>query len=382
MKIVKILFPMFLSTLVAFGSNSSKKTDKYYLYVGTYTDGEEDGINVFTFDATDGDLDYVTTVKNVKNPSYLAIHEKKNLLIAVNEVGQFNGEKTGSVSSFRINPGTGDLTLLNQVASGGGAPCYVSINKAGTLALVSNYSGGNIGAFQINSGGSINKMTDLKQHVGKSVDEKRQKGPYAHSVMIDPKEDHALAVDLGIDKVISYSIDEKHGKLIEQSSFNLAPGSGPRHIAFHPNKKFVFVINELSSTITACTYNHSDGSIKEIETQSTLPDDFGGTSYCADIHVSPDGNFLYGSNRGHNSIVIFSIDKNTGRLSKIDHQSVKGEWPRNFMIDPSGQFLLVANQHTDNIVVFKIDKDSGLLKSNGVEVKVSKPVCLKIKAIY
>ena len=381
MKIIMILFHLIIPSMVAFGDSLGKKAEKYFLYVGTYTEGDNEGINVFKFDTSDGDLDYITTVKNVKNPSYLAVHEKKNLLIAVNEIGQYGGEKTGSVSSFQINPSTGNLTMLNQVASGGGAPCYVSLNRTGDLAFVSNYSGGNISVFQINSGGSLKEMSDLKEHEGKGANEKRQNAPHAHSVTLDPKENHALAVDLGIDKVISYAVDYKHGKLNEKNSFSLAPGSGPRHIAFHPNKKFVFVINELNSTITSCAYNSTDGSMVEIETITTLPDDFTGESYCADVHVAPDGNFLYGSNRGHNSIAIFSIDEKTGNISTVGHQSVKGEWPRNFMIDPTGQFLLVANQHTNNIVVFKVDKESGLLKSNGVEVKVSKPVCLKMMPI-
>jgi 6-phosphogluconolactonase len=299
-------------------------------------------------------------------------------LVAVNEIGNYNGEKAGSVSSFKIDRSSGSLSKLNQVSSGGGSPCYVSLNKSGSLALVSNYSGGNVSVIPINADGTLSKLSDLKQHSGNSVDEKRQKAPFAHSVVISPKGDYALAVDLGIDKVISYEINSKKGLLSESSQFSLNPGSGPRHLTFHPNKKLAFIISELNSTVTSCTFDSNDAVLTEVMSVSTLPQGYNDKSYCADVHVSPDGKYLYGSNRGHDSIVIFKIDQKTGELSFIDHQSVKGKWPRNFMIDPTGKFLLVANQHTNNIVVFKIDQETGKLKSNGVEVEVAKPVCLKM----
>ena len=370
-----------ITSTMMIASKQKEKATQFYLFVGAYTETEDEGIYVYKFDAIDGDLKYIATAKGIKNASYLAISEKKNLLIAVNEIGQYKGQKSGSVTSFKINPETGYLTKLNQVASGGGAPCYVSIDKNASHAFVSNYSGGNIAVLPIDHSGKLGEIVDLKQHTGKSANEKRQNAPFAHSVALAPKEDFALAVDLGIDKVITYEIDYKRGQITEQSSFSLKPGSGPRHLAFHPNKKMVFIINELNSTITSCSYDQSSGALHEIESVSTLPADFSEKSYCADIHVSPDGNYLYGSNRGHNSIVMLRIDQKSGKLAFIGHQSVKGEWPRNFMIDPTGKFLLVANQHTNNIVVFKIDQDTGLLKSNGVEVQVSKPVCLKMMAI-
>ena len=354
--------------------------DQFYLYVGAYAEGENEGIYIYKFDATDGDLKYISTAKGVVNPSYLAIHPKNNLLIAVNETGEYEGKKSGSVSSFEIDPENGSLRQLSQVLSGGGAPCYVSINKSATLAFVANYSGGNVSVFPITDNGNLMPYTILKQHSG-SGPKKSQSGPRAHAFVLDPKENYILAVDLGIDKVISYAFDKKSGVLNAQSELDFAKGAGPRHLTFHPNKKLAFVISELNSTITSCTYDAKLGKLSSVMTVNTVPDDFEGDSYCADIHVSPNGKFLYGSNRGHDSIVIFKIDQKTGKLSHVEHHSVNGKWPRNFMIDPTGKFLLAANQHSNNIVVFKIDAETGKLRANGVEVEVSKPVCLKMMAI-
>ena len=375
---VCLAFSLIMNQLNALAETSGKKASTYLLYVGAYTENENEGIYVYRFDASDGDLDYLTTAKGIKNPSYLAIDEKRKLLFAVNETGEYLGKKTGSVTSFGINLSDGSLNKISQVSSGGGAPCYISINASAKLALVANYSGGNISVFPVTSDGTLMEFTDLKQHEGKGLIGNRQNVPHAHSVVLSPKEDYALAADLGIDKLISYKVDPKKGMLAEQSRFALKPGSGPRHISIHPNKKLVFVINELNSTVTSCGYDPSAGVLNEIETVTTLPGDFSGENYCADIHVSQDGQFLYGSNRGHNSIVIYRIDRKSGKLSLVGHESVKGAWPRNFMMDPTGKFLLVANQHSNNIVVFKVNRETGLLKSNGVDVEVSKPVCLKM----
>ncbi|MCK5103311.1 MAG: lactonase family protein [Cyclobacteriaceae bacterium] len=364
----------------AMAEENANASDQFYLYIGAYTQGEEEGIYVYKFDATDGDLKYLSTATGVVNPSYLAIHPKNNLLIAVNETGDYEGEKSGSVSSFEINPENGSLRKLNQVPSGGGAPCYVSINKSATLAFVANYSGGNVSVFPIADHGKLMPYSILKQHSGSGPKES-QKGPRAHAIVLDPKEDYILAVDLGIDKVISYAIGKKNDALKAQSELELTKGAGPRHLTFHPNKKLAFVISELNSTITSCTYDTKSGKLTSVMTVNTLPDGFSGESYCADIHVSPNGKFLYGSNRGHDSIVIFKIDQKTGELTYVDHHSVNGKWPRNFMIDPTGQFLLAANQNSNNIVVFKIDSETGKLRANGVEIEVSKPVCLKMMEI-
>jgi len=380
-KIILATVFLFLIGLKAYCEEPSIAPTQFYLYVGAYTDNDDEGISIYKFDANDGDLKYISTVKDVKNPSYLAINAKKNLLVAVNEIGEYNGENTGSVTSFRINGENGNLYKINQVSSGGASPCYITLNKSASHAFVANYSGGNVAVIPIQSNGELLDYSDLVQHSGSGKVEGRQKGPHAHAIILDPKQEYAISVDLGIDKIITYGIDEKLGKLKNKSEFDASPGAGPRHISFHPNKKFAYVISELNSTITSLTYDAKEGVFSEIMTVSTLPSEYKETSYCADIHVSPDGRFLYGSNRGHNSIVVYSIDQTSGMLDYVEHTSVKGDWPRNFMIDPTGSFLLVANQKSDNIVVFKIDGNTGKLRSNGVEVKSSKPVCLKMMAV-
>lgn len=370
-----------MNTMAENNTNASK-SDQFYLYIGAYTDSDEEGIYVYKFDATDGEFEYLSTTKGVKNPSYLAINSKNKLLIAVNELDDFNGEKSGAVSSFVINS-NGSLKPLNMVASGGGAPCYVSIDKAAKWAMVANYNGGNVSIFPIEKDGMLKPYADLKQHFGVESLNGKKSIPHAHAIVYAPKEESALAVDLGIDKIMTYNVDKKNGTLTNNKSleFSTVSGAGPRHLTFHPNGKLVFFISELNSTITSCTYDNKTGKMNEVTTLSTLPDSFNGDSYCADIHVSPNGKYLYGSNRGHDSIVIFEIDQKTGGLTFIDHHSVNGKWPRNFIIDPTGKFLLVANQHSNNVVVFKVDSATGKLKANGVELEISKPVCLKMLEI-
>jgi 6-phosphogluconolactonase len=263
----------------------------------------------------------------------------------------------------------------------GGAPCYVSLSSDASLSLIANYSGGNVTVLPLDKSGMLQSASDVIQHEGYGADSLRQGKPHAHSIVLDPNEKYALAVDLGIDKVISYSLDKDRGALLKASEFETEASAGPRHLVFHNNGQFVYIINELNSTIISCEYNSNTGSLSEITTVNTLPDNFTEDNYCADIHISKDGRFLYGSNRGHDSIVVFEIDQQSGQLEYISHHSVKGEWPRNFTIDPSGQYLLVANQKSDNIVVFKIDEDSGRLQETGVEVSTSMPVCLKMMPI-
>ncbi|MDZ7605677.1 MAG: lactonase family protein [Cyclobacteriaceae bacterium] len=354
----------------------SAESDKYYLYVGAYTETEEEGIAIFLFDVLSGDLEYISTVKGIKNPSYLAIHPKRKLLLAVNEVS--DGEnKSGVVSSFSINPLDGSLRLINFESSLGAGPCYVSIDHGGDFAVVANYGGGTVALLPIESTGKL-LPGSMVQHSGSGPNTARQGAPHAHTIMFDKKYGYALSADLGIDKVITYSLGSNPSKLVKQSEFSLAPGAGPRHLDFHPNQKFAYIINELNSTVTACSYDAKSGKLTEIESVSTLPADFTGQNSCADIHISRDGRYVYGSNRGHDSIVVFKADPTSGKLTYVSHHSVKGKTPRNFMIDPTGKFLLVANQGSNNIVVFKIDAETGKLISNGVEVQSPKPVCLKM----
>ena len=355
----------------------SNQNSELTLYVGTYTSGKSEGIYVYRMDRATGKLMRFSSIKSV-NPSFLTIDKQKRYLYAVNEVGEYAGKPGGAVSAFAIDPASGNLRLLNEQATQGADPCYLGIDTRRRVLLVANYTGGSVSVLSVRADGTLEKVTDLQQHVGSSIKE-QQKGPHAHCVIFDPHERFVLTADLGIDKVMIYQLDRKTWKLnpAKQEFVELAKGAGPRHLALHPSGDYLYVINELDSTMTSFKYDERYGALTLIETVSTLPADFTGTSYCADVHVSASGKFLYGSNRGHNSIVVFEIDPQTGKLKLIEHVSTEGDWPRNFTIDPTGAFLLVANQRSDNVVTFNIDKGTGRLTPTGNNEQIPSPVCLK-----
>ena len=347
------------------------------LYVGTYTSGKSEGIYVYHFDSATGALSRINSIKSV-NPSFLTIDRSKRFLYAVNEVGEYAGKPGGGVSAFAIERTTGNLRVLNEQATQGADPCYLSVDSRKRVLLVANYTGGSVSVLPIRADGTLGMVIDVKQHEGSGIKE-QQKGPHAHCIILDRFERHALAADLGIDKVMIYRFDRSLGKLTPAIPpfAELKPGAGPRHLSLHPNGKYLYVINELDSTLATFKYNELNGTLTLSDTISTLPSDFSGVSYCADVHVSPSGRFLYGSNRGHNSIVVFEIDQRTGTLKLVEHVSTEGNWPRNFTLDPSGGFLLVANQRTDNVVTFSIDPGSGRLTPTGHVEEIPAPVCLK-----
>ena len=347
------------------------------LYVGTYTTGKSEGIYGYRMDHGTGALTRFNAFKSV-NPSFLAIDQSKRYLYAVNEVGEYAGKPGGGVSAFAIHRANGNLRLLNEQATQGADPCHLTIDRKKRTLLVANYTGGSVAVLPIRSDGTLAPSIDLKQHEGSSIKE-QQKGPHAHCIILDRFERHALAADLGIDKLMIYRFDAATQKLTPaaQPWAELQAGAGPRHLTLHPNGKYAYVINELDSTLTVLRYNELRGTLSQIETVSTLPSDFSGASYCADVHVSPSGKFLYGSNRGHDSIVVFEINQRTGKLKLLQHISTEGKWPRNFTIDPTGRFLLVANQRTDNVVTFSIDSHTGRLTSTGHIEEIPSPVCLK-----
>lgn len=355
----------------------SSQVRELTLYVGTYTSGKSEGIYVYRMDRVTGALTRFSSIKSV-NPSFLTIDRSKRYLYAVNEVGEYAGKAGGGVSAFAIDPATGNLRLLNEQATQGADPCHLSIDNKRRALLVANYTGGSVTVLPVRTDGTLGMATDIRQHEGSGIKE-QQKGPHAHCVILDQLERHVLVADLGIDKVMIYQLDRAKGKLsqAQQPFAELTAGAGPRHLTLHPSGKYLYVINELDSTMTAFKYNAPNGTLTLIETVSTLPTDFTGTSYCADVHVSTSGKFLYGSNRGHDSIVVFEIDQRTGKLKPIEHVSTEGKWPRNFTIDPTGAFLLVANQRTDNLVIFSIDAKTGRLKPTGVVEQIPSPVCLK-----
>lgn len=357
----------------------TQQTKELLLYVGTYTKGKSEGIYLFQLNPENGKLTLVNTARG-KNPSFLALDPQRRFLFAVNEVTGFEGEKSGAVSAFALDQKTGELTFLNQQSSLGGAPCYVSVDKTGRHVLVANYVGGNVAVLPVQENGYLGPASDSVQHKGSSVNASRQTEPHAHCIVLDPGNHNAFAADLGTDKLMSYRFDARQGKLTpnQPPSISTPPGAGPRHFTFHPTGRYGYLINELNSTLTAYAYDQRSGKLKELNTVSTLPEGFSGENFCADVHVSPNGRFVYGSNRGHDSIVVLAVDVLTGRLTPVQHVSTQGKWPRNFTLGPSSNLLLVANQNSDTIVSFWVDTRTGKLTSTGEIMEVPSPVCLQV----
>jgi 6-phosphogluconolactonase len=349
------------------------------LYVGTYTSGKSEGIYLYRLNLSSGELKHVATTRGVVEPSFLALAPSRRFLYAVNEVEEFGGQKSGAVSAFAVDQGTGELRFLNQQPSLGGAPCYVDVDNSGKFVLIANYVGGNVTVLPVKRDGSLGPAIDMKQAHGSSVNKERQESPHAHCIVLDRANKFAYSCDLGTDKIMNFRFDARTGKLLpsEQPWVQVKPGSGPRHLAFQPSGKHVFVLNELDSTVTAFARDQEKGSLKQLQTITTLPAGFSGENSGADIHVSPDGRFLYCSNRGHDSIAMFIIDPRGGGLSPVGHESTRGKTPRNFAIDPTGAFLLAANQRSDNIVVFRRDQKTGRLAATDHVAEVPSPVCLK-----
>ncbi len=350
------------------------------VYIGTYTRGESEGIYVYRLDGSSGALTLVGTGPYVESPSFLASDREHRTLYAANETGEFGGKPGGAVSAFSIAPENGALTFLNQQSSHGTSPCYVSVDKTGQFVLVANYGSGSVSVFPIQNNGQLGEATEFIQHVASDIEPEQRKAPHAHSIIPDPANRYAFAPDLGLDRIMSYQLDLAQGKLKpnEQPWIQVKAGAGPRHFVFHPSCKYAYVINELDNTVIAFTYDEAHGRLRENQTISTLPEAFTGISYCADVHISPSGEFLYGSNRGHDSIVIFAVAGDTGKLTVVGHEPTQGKNPRNFAIDPTGTFLLAANQDTDTIVTFRMDRQTGELVSTGHVTEVPTPVCVKI----
>ena len=368
----------FLMTLVCIVALNLQAAPKQLLvYVGTYTKTEEQGIHWLKLEMATGKLTAVGKLAGQENPSFLAIHPNKKFLYAVNEIGNYKGEKAGGVSAYSIDPKTGALTFLNQQSSKGGAPCHLVVDATGRNVLVANYTGGSVASLPISRKGRLRKASSFVQHEGSSVLKPRQASPHGHSINVSPGNKFAVAADLGLDKVLVYGFNAKGGKLTPAGFTKVAPGAGPRHFAFHPNGKFAYVINEITLTVTAFGWDEAKGKLSELQTITTLPVERGKGMSTAEVQVHPSGKFLYGSNRGHNTIAVFSIDGKTGKLKAIQHQSTLGKTPRNFGIDPTGKFLIAANQSSGDVFTFHINQDTGELKPTSHSVKVPMPVCVK-----
>ena len=351
----------------------------YLLFVGTYTEKESKGIYAYRLDAASDQLTALGLAVETTNPSFLAVDPSHHFLYAVNEVPKYKGQASGAVSAFAIERQTGKLSQLNEVASRGADPCYIALDKTGTYVLVANYTGGNVAVFPVLKDGRLGEASAFVQHAGAGPNRERQEGPHAHWIETTANNHFAIAADLGLDKLMVYRFDPRNGSLTPNSpAFAKAdPGAGPRHVAFHPNGKFAFVINELHSSITSFSYDAGRGELNTLQTVSTLPKDFSGSNNTAEIHVHPNGKFLFASNRGHDSIAVFSIDPAKGTLTPVEYVPTQGKAPRYFAIDPTGSRLLVANQNSGTIVIFQIDSTSGRLTSSGQVLQIASPVCLK-----
>jgi 6-phosphogluconolactonase len=351
-----------------------------FVFVGTYTGGKSQGIYTLNLDMSNGVLTPVTVTAGIKNPSFVAVHPGGKLLYAVSEIADLDGKPTGGVTAFAIDTQSGGLTALNSQSSTGAGPCYVTVDKTGKTVLAANYGGGSVVSFPVAEDGKLGPAASSIQHHGSSVNPRRQEGPHAHSINVDASNRFAIAADLGLDKLLVYKLDPVKSTLTpnEPPFGALPPGSGPRHFAFHPNGKFSYTNNELTSTVTLLDWNSALGTLAARQTLSTLPADFPQErNSTAEIQVHPSGSFLYVSNRGHDSLAIFSIDQQTGELHAVGHESTAGKTPRNFGIDPTGTFVLAANQDSDSIQVFRVDLTSGHLMPVGGPVEVPRPVCVK-----
>jgi 6-phosphogluconolactonase len=293
------------------------------------------------------------------------------------------GKRGGAISAFAIEPADGKLTLLNQQSTRGAGTCHLVIDRTGKHVVVANYGGGSVSCLPIEADGRLGEVVCLMQHKGSSINRHRQEGPHAHGVSLDAVNRFLFVPDLGLDKVMIYRFDENRGILTANDPAFVAAvaGAGPRHFAFHPNGRYAYVINELNSTLTAMSYDAERGVLRPLQNVSTLPAHFHGTNTCAEVQVHPSGKFVYGSNRGHDSIVAFAIDAQTGKLRYISHEPTRGKEPRNFAMDPSGRYLLAANQSSDNVVVFRIDPSTGRLRATGSTVHVPMPVCVTMLSI-
>ena len=351
----------------------------FFVYIGTYTGKGSEGIYLYRLDTAAGKLTALGVAAKVPSPSFLAIHPDGRHLCAVSEISNFEGKKSGAVSAYELDPKTGGLTFLNKVSSKGTGPCHVTVDRTGRDVLVANYDGGSVAVLPVGQDGRLGEASAFIQHSGSSVNPQRQKEPHAHSINVSPDNRFAVAADLGLDQMLVYRFDPAKGSLTanEPPFTRVNPGAGPRHFAFQPDGKFAYVINEIQSTITAFTWDAAGGILKEIQTISTLPAGYSGQNDTADVHVHPTGKFVYGSNRGHDSIAVFAVDPARGTLTPVEHVPTQGKVPRNFGIDPTGSILIAANQNSDNMVVFRIDANTGRLSPTGQSLQLSRPVCVK-----
>jgi 6-phosphogluconolactonase len=358
------------------GQDAAKAKGEWLAYVGTYTRPPSKGIYVWRFQAGSGKLAPLGLAAETSNPSFLAVAPNQRFLYAANE------DKAGTISAFAIDPANGRLKLLNRVLSRGSGPCHVAVDPSGKWVFAANYNSGSVAVFPVREDGTLGEATGFVQHAGSSVNAQRQSGPHAHSANVSPDGRWLLVADLGLDQILSYRVDAVKGTLSagDPPFTKLAPGSGPRHMAFGRDGRFAYAISEMLATVTVFRYNSARGSLEELQTAPVTPDGYTGPKSAAEIAVDPSGKFLYGSNRGDSTIAVFRIDGEKGTLTAVEHVSTQGKAPRNFAIDPSGAYLFAANQDSGNVVGFKIDRATGRLTAAGSVLEVAYPVCVVFAA--
>ena len=348
------------------------------VFVTAFAPGEKGGIHAYTFNTETGTLKPLLRTAGVENPFFLALSPDRKFLYSIH-AKEFSGKEDEHVAAFEIIGRTGELKFLNRQSAKGTAACYLDVDRTGKTVLVANYTSGSVAALPVRADGSLGEPASYFQHEGSSVNRERQKEPHAHCIVVSPDNKYAYAADLGTDQILCYKLDPATAKLTpNQPPFAKAPaGAGPRHLTFHPNGKCVYVINELQNSVTVFDYDAGTGTLTEKQTIPTLPDDFKGTSYCADVKITPDGRYLYGTNRGHDSIAIFMIGDD-GRLSLVAIEPSRGKGPQNLAITPDSQWLLCANMPGNNVAVFRLDGKTGRLKPTGEPVSQTGPSCIML----
>ncbi|KEQ27972.1 lactonase family protein [Paenibacillus tyrfis] len=354
-----------------------EKQSNRIVYVGTYNGGGNDSLYVLSMDKSTGELSAIGAYAEVEMPSFLTVDTERGRVFAVSELQDEAGKEGGEVASYAVEPETGALRYIGKQPSFGASPCHLVTDREGKRLVVANYTSGSVSLYPISEDGSIGPLADRKQHEGHSVRSDRQEAAHAHCTVL--KDSRIFVADLGMDKIMIYNIQENGEKpaLVLHGEVQVHAGAGPRHIAFHSELPYAYVINELDSTITAFAYSQEAGTLREIQTVSALPDGFAGESYCADIHIGVSGDYLYGSNRGHDSIAVYRIDRTNGKLTLIQHEPTGGAWPRNFAVTPDGKFVLAANQNSDSIVTLAVNENTGRLEPTGHELRIPKPVCIR-----
>ena len=374
--LARYLFVMLAGVMPAAAAPAS--ADETLVFVSAFASGKEGAIHAFQLDSKTGSLTPMHRTTDVQNPFFLAVSPDQKFLSSIH-ARKFGGKEHEEVAAYAIVGRTGRLKLLNRQSSLGSASCYLDVDATGKTLLVANYSTGSVSSLSVRDDGSLGEAASFIQHAGSSVDPVRQTGPHAHSIVVSPENRFAYAADLGLDEVLIYRLDAAKATLSPNQTplAKTSPGAGPRHLTFHPNGKYLYAINELGNSVTLFDYDPRSWALRERQTISTLPQEFEGKSYCADLKITPNGRFLYGTNRGHDSIAAYRIGDD-GRLTLAGIEPSLGKGPQNLAISPRGELLLCANMPGGNVAVFRIDPQTGGLTSVGPPVSMPSPSCIRL----